>query len=52
MVLLAVIKQEGGVVVVIVLLQVLEHPFLDTVTEKVPALLTVMHRDTAPVLHK
>jgi hypothetical protein len=44
--------QEGGVVAVIVLLHVLLHPPLVTVTEYVPAALTVMVRDVEPVLHK
>jgi hypothetical protein len=43
---------DGFAFTVIVLLHVLLHPPLVTVTEYVPAALTVMVRDVEPVLHK
>ena len=45
--------QTGPVLTVTVLLQTLLQPVeLVTVTEYVPAVLTVTQRDVAPVLHK
>ena len=45
--------QTGPVLTVTVLLQTLEQPVeLVTVTEYVPAVLTVTQRVAAPVLHK
>ena len=53
MVLLPVMAQTGASSTVTVLLQTLLHPVeLVTVTEYVPAVPTVTHFVTAPVLHK
>ncbi len=50
---LPVIKQDGNGFMVSVLLQLLLHPLPSvTVTEYVPAELTVIHCVVAPVLHK
>ena len=50
---LPVIEQFGGLFTVIILLHVLLQPLeLVTVTEYVPALVTVMHWVVAPVFHE